>query len=632
MKSARNQLILLGFICQGLSWDDFFAPLAGAALWFLCLSRLEGRVHVNSITEGLLLILGSLGSLGAGWLTGHDIHFFIGNGLTLIQAARLLRPLSRREKIFSILIACFQLGVVSTFLFDLRFIPLFLCMAWLLPKSFMELEVEQFGVLPAPGKKTYATILAIAVLFFMAFPRVFMGSTLPSSRAGSPESGTLLDSVVDMTRGGGAESRRVLLQIQGEKIGYLRCYSLTDFDGARWTTPASGDLRRVFDGLTTTNGLLHRSVKVKQPLYLGHVLPTDGWPRAVRGNFINNIQHNNQDAIQCGSLWNTGNNLYEYWTAQTGDTRPLSEAQRTRLIRHPPQSERLRQWISQVVGGETNSLAAAFRLELFLRTNFTYSLGAPVLKRINPVDEFVFEQKEGHCERFASTLALCLRMQGVPSRVVIGYIPRERGWSGGGISVRFSDAHAWTEGWFEGRGWVSLDATPAATMSDSSFFLRDWYDAVDMSWNIHVVNFDSASQVSLINIPMQGWKRGFAWLKNHRNLLAPAVAAILLTVVAALLLRWKRALRERVSASDAQVIADHYYHQLIKLLAARGFHRESRQTPLEFLDSLPDQPWRREVATVSALFCEIRYGGRELTGERERELREALHRLRSAPG
>jgi hypothetical protein len=152
-----------------------------------------------------------------------------------------------------------------------------------------------------------------------------------------------------------------------------------------------------------------------------------------------------------------------------------------------------------------------------------------------------------------------------------------------------------------------------------------------MTWNIHVVNFDSSSQVSLINLPVQGWKRGFSWARNHRNPLAAGVAVILLIPAGALLLRWKRASKKIVSATAAQVIADHYYRQLIKLLAARGFHRKSHQTPLEFLETLPDQPWRRDVTTVSELFCDIRYGGRELTRQREAELREALHRLKIAP-
>jgi transglutaminase-like putative cysteine protease len=583
--------------------------------------------------EAALLVLGSLGSLAAGLLTGHDTHFFIGNGLTLLQAAWLLRPLNRREKIFSILMACFQLGVACTFLFDLRFIPVFFCMVWLLPKSFMELECETFKAPPRAGTRAYALILGIAVLFFLAFPRVFMGAALPSSRSGSTEDGTLLDSVVDMTRNGGAESRRVLLQIQGEKLGYLRCYSLTEFDGSRWSTPAPAPKMSIPRHEVDTNSLLHRRVKVKQTHYLGRVLPADGWPKLVRGNFFNNVQRNNQDAVQCGSMWNTGRNMYDYWTDPTGsDATPLNATQRVQLTQCPPQSERLQHWVETLVSGETNSLAAARRLELFLKTNFTYDPGAPVLKRLNAVDEFVFEQKRGHCERFASTLAICLRMRGIPSRVVIGYIPRERGW-GSGISVRFSDAHAWTEGYFDGAGWVALDATPAISMPDSSSLLRDWYEAADMAWNIHVVNFDSAAQISLIRFPMAGWKRGTEWAReHHRALLTVGGAGLLLTAMALGWRRWRRSDGKSTRRSQAQSIANHHYRQLLKLLESRGYHREGPQTPMEFMHSLPSATWMNDARLVSDAFCEVRYGGRELAPGREREIHEALQRLRSALG
>src|SRR5438552_2354633 len=126
MKQARNQLILLGLVCQGLSWDDYFLPLANALLWLIVLIVPKRPIRTPPLVECSLLVAGSGVAFLLAPMLGKDSHFFIGHGLTLLQLCRLLRPLNRREKMFSIVIAFFQLGVGCTVILDYRFIPLLL--------------------------------------------------------------------------------------------------------------------------------------------------------------------------------------------------------------------------------------------------------------------------------------------------------------------------------------------------------------------------------------------------------------------------------------------------------------------------------------------------------------------------
>ena len=74
---------------------------------------------------------------------------------------------------------------------------------------------------------------------------------------------------------------------------------------------------------------------------------------------------------------------------------------------------------------------------------------------------FLTKTRKGHCEYFASSLALLSRMAGVPSRYVTGYAAVERNKFGGYLMARDSDAHAWTETYFEGEGWTVWDPTPS---------------------------------------------------------------------------------------------------------------------------------------------------------------------------
>ncbi|WP_066804051.1 transglutaminase family protein [Moraxella oblonga] len=89
---------------------------------------------------------------------------------------------------------------------------------------------------------------------------------------------------------------------------------------------------------------------------------------------------------------------------------------------------------------------------------FSYTLSPPTLND-NRIDEFLFGSKAGFCEHYASTFAFLMREVGIPARIVGGYQGGELGRDGQSWEVRQMDAHAWTEVWLDGRGWVRIDPT-----------------------------------------------------------------------------------------------------------------------------------------------------------------------------
>jgi len=137
---------------------------------------------------------------------------------------------------------------------------------------------------------------------------------------------------------------------------------------------------------------------------------------------------------------------------------PLSEIQQTRLREIPPgTSPRTR---ALVAGWMTDGPSATQIIERalsYLRSQpFFYTLTPPPLGR-EPVDEFLFDTREGFCEHYASAFAVMMRAAGLPARIVTGYQGGELNNVGGYYIVRQSDAHAWTEVWIEDRGWVRVD-------------------------------------------------------------------------------------------------------------------------------------------------------------------------------
>ncbi|AAZ19522.1 possible transglutaminase-like superfamily protein [Psychrobacter arcticus 273-4] len=92
------------------------------------------------------------------------------------------------------------------------------------------------------------------------------------------------------------------------------------------------------------------------------------------------------------------------------------------------------------------------------QTEFRYTLSPPRLNA-NRIDEFLFETKAGFCEHYSSSFTFMMRAAGIPARVVAGYQGGEPSRNGNVWEVRQMDAHAWTEVWLEGQGWVRVDPT-----------------------------------------------------------------------------------------------------------------------------------------------------------------------------
>ena len=92
------------------------------------------------------------------------------------------------------------------------------------------------------------------------------------------------------------------------------------------------------------------------------------------------------------------------------------------------------------------------------QTEFRYTLSPPRLND-DRIDEFLFDTKAGFCEHYSSSFTFMLRAAGIPARVVAGYQGGELSRGGNVWEVRQKDAHAWTEVWLGGQGWVRVDPT-----------------------------------------------------------------------------------------------------------------------------------------------------------------------------
>lgn len=641
MKSVRHQFILLGLICQGLSWDDVAMPLLNTLLWALCLTLPRRPVHLGQAADMAAIVLGGVLAWQLAPMFGVSAHFAVGHGLTLLQALRLMRPLDRREKLFSLIVASGHLAVACTVILDHRFILILIATLVLLPKALLELEAESFSgavgtpmKLPRVGFAAAVAILGVMIAVFVLVPRGFLGTPLAARLPGGGLPGGALDSVLDPSRGGAANSSKLLLQVEANEVGYLRMMALVDFDGSQWKPDAGLPwLPLANTSPSWLAGHRHRRVRVKDVAALNRVLPVDGYPARVSGRFFRTPGRNANGIVICEAMWNSGNNLYEYWVNPRPPAERLRDWQRERLLAHPPASPQLRAWLDNVLTDATDPHAQARRLEAHLRDTFKYELGAPELNRLNALEEFVLKERRGHCERFASALALLLRMQGVPARVVVGFVPGERNWLSGWRDVRLRDAHAWVEAHFAERGWVQFDATPRATLPPPRWEPAELLDALDVIWYLNIVNFDAAAQRNFFQVSTQSLEAVLNQMRQFGPMLLGLGA--LVTLGLWLKRRWRARLRRKPAPGAAAAsahFASHTYGRMLRLLARHGHVRQPHETPREFLASLRDEPAAvvELVERVTAAFCATRYGETILSQAQVDALDETVVRLAAA--
>lgn len=127
---------------------------------------------------------------------------------------------------------------------------------------------------------------------------------------------------------------------------------------------------------------------------------------------------------------------------------------------------RMRDLINEQINkaGNHNNLAdnlARQFLHYFNHNPFSYTLRPATLFSDNPVDEFLFQSREGFCEHYAASFVTLMRGANIPARVVVGYLGGEFNPRANQITVRQADAHAWAEYWSETNGWTRVDPTAA---------------------------------------------------------------------------------------------------------------------------------------------------------------------------
>ncbi|MGW8285052.1 MAG: transglutaminase family protein [Candidatus Deferrimicrobiaceae bacterium] len=302
----------------------------------------------------------------------------------------------------------------------------------------------------------------------------------------------------------------------------------------------------------------------------------------------------------------------------------------------PPGANKIRELAGQVTSGARSDAERAELARRFFLGKFRYSLTDVA----SSVEEFLFRKRQGFCEHYAAGLTLLLRAAGIPARIAAGYLGGE--WSDVGkyLIVRQSDAHAWTEGWIDGR-WVTLDATPSLG-EGNPFFSRTgrigmYIDWTMQQWNKYVVNYSLRMQAQAVS---GGW---FALRRSGKRIRgtirgmggADIRVAAGLGLALAVILFVRRA-RGRVPSryprrpGEGEPPLPRPYARLLRRLSAT---RRRRSAGIPFEELLRESAERTpvllpETARFLSLYHRERFGPCPLTAEESAEARRLADLLR----
>lgn len=292
---------------------------------------------------------------------------------------------------------------------------------------------------------------------------------------------------------------------------------------------------------------------------------------------------------------------------------------RQRFLQLPEMPENVTALAREITFDKTNDYDRVMALSEYLKTHYEYDLEAPPQGNDeNSVEHFLFEEKRGNCEQFASSLAVMCRELLIPARIAVGYSTGELNPLTGYYEVAAIDAHAWVEVYFPIYGWISFDPTPGWEQPHGR-------SARDATWS--GLSFFSYIGKALSRVFPAGWGRAIkgaftsaaggiaaaaravagAVADHWRGIVVAAVLFLLAVWLAVGLRAWRRRRRDEEPPGGPRQLGLRIFTRMASLLAGAGFMRRPSQTPIEYAAAAAEGLDLPAVEDAARLFTRIRF-------------------------
>lgn len=547
---VATSVAVLGFCAVGLA-GELGAAGSGAAVLAVVASLWPDRPRLPSrVWVGLQLAF--LGWIGVQWaVMGVHMLSLFGSLLMFVQVHRLLTRRGTRDDLYSCFIAFGQLLLASVLTVNVLYFVVFMAFVFavvqVLLLSRMALAAEAdwraaTGLSDAPvpasayadldrlvsvptlvGTSALAAGIQVGTLvLFFILPRTqasILGGLLPPLHVSGFSDRVRLGALGTMQLSRDPVMRVTVTTADGQPYAsvpslYWHGLALDRFDGTGWEL---SDPRRT--NLAQLGGRQGRAPPRRNPWSLRQEIALEPLDSAVLfhvpdaagiyGDFTT------LQAVETDGFYVPGTRSRQEYTVYSDprtadldrlrqrDPRRAPEHLRTVYTQLPADlSPRIGALAREWGGGGATPLDTVLLLQDRLRTTFAYSLDQEPSRYPDPLLAFLDDVQEGHCEYFASGLAVMLRTLDVPARVVNGFAGADWNPVGEYWVVRQLHAHSWVEVWFPEDGWIIFDPTPssqtgAVGQAQLSFAgkVRAWADYGSVTWGAIMLDYGLDTQV-----------------------------------------------------------------------------------------------------------------------------------------
>ena len=704
--------------CGFLSlWVSGAFGVVGATLFvalMIAAWRLEGSRWQVSERVGTALIVLALPAFALAWRF-HIIDFQTGDTavagvlaqmILSLACVKLLQKKSDRDWIFLYLMSFFEVllaaGLSISPLYMVAFIAYLLVMvsaviAFEIRKTARAVEVKISGEepherdpnsesqtalpvrrLPSAAVALIVFIIALALPLFFLLPRVG-GAGFGGGQLGMDTQSGFSDTVRLGGFGRINQNDEVVMRvkIEGEKSNgglYFRGIALDTFDNQAWSRAKGGtkaviekgegdlmrlDLNARIDGSTQQTIYLE---PLDTPVLFAlsrAVAVQGGFPVVYRDIYGGLSYPRNYERTSYKVFSDRGLPTADQLRS---DDQPYAADVKNYRQLPPILDPRIARLAETITATAKNRYDKALAIETYLQNNLGYTLEKKAGGN-EPLADFLFNVREGHCEYFATAMAVMLRTQGIASRVVNGFHGGNFNDAAGVTIVRQRNAHAWVEAYFPKEdAWITFDATPAAGQPTSvqltgiAGIFNKYLEAIETLWIQRFVAYDNQEQRSLAssvrnrvtdyqsqlnayltqaqNVLMKWWAdvRGDRGVGTSFAAIGFGIVYIVAAIFGIMLIVWLykkivrldiwRLLRERLFHTRRTSVVE-FYTRMQRLLAEKGMTREPHQTPLEFAFAI-GMP---EAVNITQKYNRVRFGEKLLSNEEASEIENWLEEL-----
>ena len=609
-----------------------------------------------------------------------------------LEIAKLAQDKRDKDYLYLILLAFLQVLAASSLTINISFVfTLFLFLVALV-STLMSFDIYRSGRKtpeaghvpidrPLGGMSVWASawIVIMGVSLFFAMPRMGTGYFSRASTQALLLSG--FTDTVELGEIGKVKLSSALVMRTRALDGALsappkwRGLTLDTFDGHTWHKSnrrrqglrRSGDNQYLIQSMTGTGEPVRFEVFLEAlatPTLFGpHVL------RSITGNF-RGLERDNAGAVYQG-IRAVRRTHYEVLSeiplrnpaSETIDPTDRLPDDADVYLQLPPDLDPRIVDLAETVSMEGDTvLEKASLVETYLRANNTYSLQLSWDPGEQPLSTFLFEARSGHCEYFASSMAIMLRTVGIPTRIVNGFLPGEYNSIGGSYIVRQSDAHSWVEVYVPGKGWMEFDPTPPdpnGSETSMLMLISHYFDAAELFWNAYILTYDSGTQLQLFQSAQDTVQtlqsslrsRSDSWIARSLAVSNQISARIREAVetrwfwslglsfgLLGLGVKYRSAIRTqlkiwnlRMGRGDADPdIVTQLFYRAAALAAPGSAGRLHHQTWREWMGELPDEGRKHLIAVALNVFEKARYSSSPITPEEYMNLEETIQQLKSA--